>query len=116
MMILVLAVTFGLLVLVGDAIDPEKDQRLFDSFGAPFHLVLRMAEGRVDFDGSGLDVYASDIWNSTATGRQTSAAAFLTYFYFYFLFLFITVVALNALIALMGSSYEKVMEKKISQR
>ena len=39
-----------------------------------------------------------------------------SYFFFYFLFFFVTIVALNALIALMGSSYEKVVEKKLSQR
>jgi hypothetical protein len=35
---------------------------------------------------------------------------------FYCLLFFITVVSLNALIAFMGSTYEKVMEKRISQR
>jgi hypothetical protein len=64
----------------------------------PKHLAKAVYE-QPDFGPSAMDAFVYTI-----------------YLCFYFLALVISVVALNALIALMGSSYERVMEKKISQR
>ncbi len=76
-----------------------------------------MAEGRQDMGSSLLESVANQAFQQENIGINAQIAISSSiYFYFYFLFLFITIVALNALIALMGSSYEKVMEKKISQR
>jgi len=127
--ILVLAVTFALLALVGipeDRLKPEdpkdSDLRLFTSYATILDLALRMAEGRQDLGGSSLEKLAADVGytgylkQNYTTLLERDAIIVTIYLCFYFLFFFITIVALNALIALMGSSYEKVMEKKISQR
>ena len=117
--VFVMAIALALQVLVGKMLDPENPDSgevVFASFGAPLDLVLRMAEGRQDMGGSVLEMLTKDGIQSNAEGAVLSAISCTIYLCFYFLFFFITIIALNALIALMGSSYEKVMEKKISQR
>jgi hypothetical protein len=119
MAILVLANSFALLVLIGNVQDPDSEEGkvMFDSFGIPLDLVARMAEGRQDLGGSSLESLAAKVLKQNNIGLDAqNAIACTIYFCFYFLYFIITIVALNALIALMGSSYEKVMEKKISQR
>ena len=82
-----------------------------------FGFAMRAAEGRQDVAGSALEQLAWSVYEqSDLEPRAMDAFVYTIYFCFYFLLLVITVVALNALIALMGSSYERVMEKKISQR
>jgi hypothetical protein len=114
MAVFVVAVTLALLVLVGKMLDPDSGEVVFASFGTPLDLVLRMAEGRQDMGGSVLASLAKA--QNNYEGVVPNAISCTLYFCFYFLFFYITIIALNALIALMGSSYEKVMEKKISQR
>ena len=117
--VFVMAIALALQVLVGKMLDPENPDSgevVFASFGAPLDLVLRMAEGRQDMGGSVLEMLTKEGIQSNAEGAFLSAISCTIYLCFYFLFFFITIIALNALIALMGSSYEKVMEKKISQR
>ncbi len=76
-----------------------------------------MAEGRQDLGGSSLELLAKEVLKRDNIEMNARNAISCTlYFFCYFLFIVITIIALNALIALMGSSYEKVMEKKISQR
>jgi hypothetical protein len=116
MTILVLADTLALLVLVGNLKDADNEV-LFTSFATPLDLVYRMAEGRQDLGGSSLESLAKEVLKQANIGIDAQNAISCTiYLCCYFLFFMITIVALNALIALMGSSYEKVMEKKISQR
>ncbi len=119
MAVFVMADALALQVLVGkmlDPEDPESGEVVFTSFGTPLDLVLRMAEGRQDMGGSVLEMLGKVAYQSNDEGAVRSAISCTIYLCFYFLFFFITIIALNALIALMGSSYEKVMEKKISQR
>jgi hypothetical protein len=128
MMVLIMAVTMALQVLTADlkskaesnnenATFSPEDAQSMASFGMLFSFAMRAAEGRQDLAGSALEhlaraVYEQpDFWPSAM-----DAFVYTIYLCFYFLALVITVVALNALIALMGSSYERVMEKKISQR
>jgi hypothetical protein len=112
MLILIMAVTLALIVLVGGMGSPE-DEDQFSSFSFTMDYVIRVAEGRQDIDGSALLALLQRL----DLGDDVQGAIYYTaYFYFYFLMCVISVVALNAFIALMGSSYEKVTEKKISQR
>jgi hypothetical protein len=114
MAVFVMADALALQVLVGKMLDPDSGEAVFASFGTPLDLVLRMAEGRQDMEGSVLEMLAKGVYQSNDDVRNAFSCTI--YLCFYFLFFFITIIALNALIALMGSSYEKVMAKKISQR
>jgi hypothetical protein len=113
MLALIMAVTLALIVLVGGMESATDDEAQFGSFSFSLDYVVRVAEGRQDMEGSAL----SNVLLGLNRGDAALNAIFHTaYFYFYFLMCVISVVALNAFIALMGSSYEKVAEKKISQR
>jgi hypothetical protein len=123
MAVFVMAAALALQVLVGNfpmkmisPEDPDSEEVVFASFGYPLDLVLRMAEGRQDMADSVLEKLT--IWaNQTSDeGAARNGIFYTIYLCFYFLFFFITIIALNALIALMGSSYEKVVENKIPQR
>jgi hypothetical protein len=119
MMILIMAVAVALQVLV-PVVNPDPaavDQTFNSSFGLLFGMAFRMAEGRQDIAGSPLEDVAAAVYERADFGPTAqNTIVYTIYLGFYFLLTVITVVALNALIALMGSSYEKVMEKKISQR
>jgi hypothetical protein len=130
MVVLIMAVTVALQVLTADlkskaesndenATFSTDDAQSIGSFGLLFGFAMRVAEGRQDIAGSALDQLARAVYEQPDFGHSAmDAGAFVytIYLCFYFLALVISVVALNALIALMGSSYERVMEKKISQR
>jgi hypothetical protein len=128
MAVLIMAVTVALQVLTADlkskaesndensTFSPDDAQSI-SNFGLLFGFAMRVAEGRQDIAGSALEHLAKAVYEQPDFGPNAMDAFVCTiYFCFYFLVLVITVVALNALIALMGSSYERVMEKKISER
>jgi hypothetical protein len=112
MLILIMAVTLALIVLIGHMASVDQKAQ-FGTFSFSLDYVFRVAEGRLDIDGSALSSLLQDMDRDDPV---QSAVYHTAYFYFYFLMCVISVVALNAFIALMGSSYEKVTEKKISQR
>jgi hypothetical protein len=119
MIVLIMAVTVALQVLTADLISRTEsgDMQSISSFGMLLGFALRTAEGRQDVAGSALEQLAWSVYEQSDLGPMSmDAFVYTIYFCFYFLLLVITVVALNALIALMGSSYERVMEKKLSQR
>jgi hypothetical protein len=109
MAILLLAVLFGLIVLVGGDHWQEIEDDSLRSSLSMLDFVIRMAEGRQDLGGSGLEAMAKSV-------DQNPYIACTIYLLSYFLIFVISIVALNALIALMGNSFEKVMAKRQSQR
>jgi hypothetical protein len=119
MVVLIMAVTVALQVLTADLMSrtDSGDMQSISSFGTLFGYLLRLAEGRQDLAGSALEQLTYSVYEQSDLGPfATDAFVYTIYFCFYFLLLVITVVALNALIALMGSSIERVMEKRLSIR
>jgi hypothetical protein len=111
MFLLTAAVALSMVVLVGDL--PNAEGTVVMTFTAIVDFVIRFAEGRKDMDDS---AYLGVLEQMDRGDVAENALYWTGYWLVYFLLMFITIVALNALIALMGSSYEKVVEKKISQR
>jgi hypothetical protein len=65
---------------------------------------MRLAEGRMDIE------------DAEILGLTDPVLIRMYRFLEMVLLFFVTVVALNALIALMSSTYERIMEKKVSER
>jgi hypothetical protein len=65
---------------------------------------MRLAEGRMDIE------------DAEKLGLTDPVLIRMHRFLVMVLLFFVTVVALNALIALMSSTYERIMEKKVSER
>ena len=102
--IVLLGVTFAMNILVnglGIIEDDQYNAEKYWRFNWALFNVLRIAEGRLDIEDPGL---------------EEEPLEKMFYFLFVFLLFFISIVSLNALIALMGSTYERVMEKKIAER
>jgi hypothetical protein len=66
--------------------------------------VIRLAEGRMDIE------------DAEVLGLTDPVLIRMYRLLVMVLLFFVTVVALNALIALMSSTYERIMEKKVSER
>jgi hypothetical protein len=111
--VLLFGVTCAFLVLLGSIQSNLDGHPRLDSIGSVLDLVVRIAEGRQDMESSKL----LTILDNLDLSDESQLEIFMfSYSLFYLLFFGITIVGLNALISLMGSTFERVMEHKISYR